>query len=67
MYLDIRPDLINRYKSAPNGCTVTAHELEAKLPDIIEMMRVYMGVEPMTEPVPIQPTAHYAMGGGLAD
>jgi len=27
------------------------------------MMRVYMGVEPMKEGVPIQPTAHYAMGG----
>jgi succinate dehydrogenase / fumarate reductase flavoprotein subunit len=27
------------------------------------MMRVYMGVEPMKEPVPIQPTAHYAMSG----
>ncbi|MBI3764540.1 MAG: succinate dehydrogenase flavoprotein subunit [Chloroflexi bacterium] len=63
VYLDIRPDSINRYKSAPGGRMVTAHELEAKLPDIIEMMRVYMGVEPMTEPVPIQPTAHYAMGG----
>ena len=42
---------------------MTAADLEAKLPDIIEMMRVYQGVEPMKEPVPIQPTAHYAMGG----
>ena len=63
VYLDIRPETINKYKSAPGGRTVTAHELEAKLPDIIEMMRVYQGVEPMKEPVPIQPTAHYAMGG----
>jgi succinate dehydrogenase / fumarate reductase flavoprotein subunit len=63
VYLDIRPESINRYRSAPGGRTVTADELEAKLPDIIEMMRVYMGVEPMKEPVPIQPTAHYAMGG----
>jgi len=63
VYLDIRPESINRYKSAPGGRTVTAEELEAKLPDIIEMMRVYQGVEPMKEPVPIQPTAHYAMGG----
>ncbi len=63
VYLDIRPETINRYKSAPNGRTVTAEELESKLPDIIEMMRVYQGVEPMKEPVPIQPTAHYAMGG----
>ncbi len=67
VYLDIRPETINRYKSGPGGKTVTAHELEAKLPDIIEMMRVYMGVEPMKEPVPIQPTAHYAMGGVPTD
>jgi succinate dehydrogenase / fumarate reductase flavoprotein subunit len=63
VYLDIRPESINRYKSAPEGRTVTAAELEHKLPDIIEMMRVYQGVEPMREPVPVQPTAHYAMGG----
>jgi succinate dehydrogenase / fumarate reductase flavoprotein subunit len=63
VYLDIRPETINHYHSAPGGRTVTAAELEEKLPDIIEMMRVYMGVEPMREPVPIQPTAHYAMGG----
>ncbi len=67
VYLDIRPETINRYKSAPGGRTVTAAELEEKLPDIIEMMRVYMGVEPMREPVPIQPTAHYAMGGVPTD
>jgi succinate dehydrogenase / fumarate reductase flavoprotein subunit len=67
VYLDIRPETINRYKSGPGGRTVTAHELEAKLPDIIEMMRVYQGVEPMREPVPIQPTAHYAMGGVPTD
>ena len=37
--------------------------IEEKLPDITEFARVYQGVEPITEPVPIQPTAHYAMGG----
>jgi succinate dehydrogenase / fumarate reductase flavoprotein subunit len=37
--------------------------IEAKLPDITEFARIYLGVEPTTEPVPIQPTAHYAMGG----
>jgi succinate dehydrogenase / fumarate reductase flavoprotein subunit len=34
-----------------------------KLPDITDFARNYLGVEPITEPVPIQPTAHYAMGG----
>jgi succinate dehydrogenase / fumarate reductase flavoprotein subunit len=37
--------------------------LEEKLPDITEFARVYLQVEPNDEPVPIQPTAHYAMGG----
>jgi succinate dehydrogenase / fumarate reductase flavoprotein subunit len=37
--------------------------IEEKLPDITDFARVYQGVEPITEPVPIQPTAHYAMGG----
>jgi succinate dehydrogenase / fumarate reductase flavoprotein subunit len=37
--------------------------IEEKLPDVTEFARVYLRVEPTTEPVPIQPTAHYAMGG----
>ena len=37
--------------------------IEEKLPDITDFARVYQGVEPISEPVPIQPTAHYAMGG----
>ena len=37
--------------------------IEEKLPDITEFARVYLQVEPTNEPVPIQPTAHYAMGG----
>jgi succinate dehydrogenase / fumarate reductase flavoprotein subunit len=37
--------------------------IEKKLPDITEFARVYLRVEPTKEPVPIQPTAHYAMGG----
>jgi len=37
--------------------------IEEKLPDITDFARVYLGVEPLTEPVPIVPTAHYAMGG----
>jgi succinate dehydrogenase flavoprotein subunit len=37
--------------------------IEKKIPDVTEFARIYLGVEPTTEPVPIQPTAHYAMGG----
>jgi len=34
-----------------------------KLPDIVDFNRVYLGIDPMTQMMPIQPTAHYTMGG----
>jgi succinate dehydrogenase / fumarate reductase flavoprotein subunit len=37
--------------------------IDEKLPDVTDFARTYLRVEPKTEPVPIQPTAHYAMGG----
>ena len=37
--------------------------IETKIPDVTEFARIYLGVEPLREPVPIQPTAHYGMGG----
>jgi succinate dehydrogenase / fumarate reductase flavoprotein subunit len=37
--------------------------IDAKLPDITDFARTYLTIEPITDPVPIQPTAHYAMGG----
>ncbi|MCC7022829.1 MAG: succinate dehydrogenase flavoprotein subunit [Thermomicrobiales bacterium] len=37
--------------------------IDAKLPDITDFARTYLGIEPKTDPMPIQPTAHYAMGG----
>ncbi len=40
-----------------------AKVITEKLPDIADFARHYLGVEPITEPVPIQPSAHYAMGG----
>ncbi|MCU1569886.1 MAG: succinate dehydrogenase flavoprotein subunit [Naasia sp.] len=45
-------------------CThLGAEVLEKKLPDITEFARTYLGVDPVVEPVPVMPTAHYAMGG----
>ncbi|WNV90718.1 succinate dehydrogenase flavoprotein subunit [Umezawaea sp. Da 62-37] len=45
-------------------CThLGAEVLESKLPDITEFARTYLAVDPVTEPVPVYPTAHYAMGG----
>ena len=37
--------------------------VEAKIPDIADFCRTYLGVDPAVEPMPVQPTAHYAMGG----
>jgi succinate dehydrogenase / fumarate reductase flavoprotein subunit len=40
-----------------------AEVLNTKLPDMSGFIRTYFGLEPLTDLVPIQPTAHYAMGG----
>lgn len=44
-----------------------AEVIEKKLPDISDFVRTYMGLDPARELIPIQPTAHYAMGGIAAD
>ncbi|HWE38869.1 MAG TPA: succinate dehydrogenase flavoprotein subunit [Isosphaeraceae bacterium] len=67
VYLDIRADTINRYGTSPTGKPVTSDWVEQRLPDIIEFARTYLGVDPIREPMPIQPTAHYAMGGVPTD
>lgn len=37
--------------------------IHAKLPDITDFVETYLGIDPVKTPIPIQPTAHYAMGG----
>lgn len=37
--------------------------LESKLPDITDFCKTYLGIDPADEPIPVQPTAHYGMGG----
>ncbi len=37
--------------------------IREKLPDVTEFIETYLGIDPAREPVPIQPTAHYGMGG----
>ena len=70
LYLDVRPESVNKYaaldgRKRPDGSpyVVTADEIIAKLPDIADFCRVYLGVDPITQPMPVQPTAHYTMGG----
>jgi len=40
-----------------------AETINKKLPDITDFVRTYVKIEPINEPIPVQPTAHYAMGG----
>lgn len=70
LYLDMRPETVNRNaaldgRKRPDGSpyVVTGEELLAKLPDIVDFARTYLGVDPVAQPMPVQPTAHYAMGG----
>ncbi len=70
VYLDVRPETVNKYfdldgKKNPDGTPrrITAADIEAKLPDIADFTRTYLGIDPITQPMPVQPTAHYAMGG----
>ncbi len=42
---------------------VGADVLEHKLPEISTFSRVYLGIDPVKQPIPIAPTCHYAMGG----
>lgn len=70
VYLDVRPEVVNKYseldgRTRPDGTPyrTTAKEILDKLPDIIDFCRTYLGVDPVTQPMPIQPTAHYTMGG----
>jgi len=37
--------------------------IRAKLPDISDFCKTYLGIDPAEHPIPVQPTAHYAMGG----
>ena len=64
VYLDVTPETVNRYLAeAGETRRIDREYVEKKLPDILDFCRVYLGVDPVKEPMPIQPTAHYAMGG----
>ncbi len=40
-----------------------ADEIQKKLPGISETARIFAGVDTSKEPIPVQPTVHYNMGG----
>ncbi len=69
-YLDATPETVNKYaeidgRTRPDGTPyrVTAQEIMSKIPDIADFCQTYLGVDPTKQPIPVQPTAHYAMGG----
>lgn len=37
--------------------------IEERLPEIASFCRIYIGIDPVEAPIPVLPTAHYAMGG----
>ncbi|MCA9926839.1 MAG: succinate dehydrogenase flavoprotein subunit [Anaerolineales bacterium] len=64
VHLDVRPETVNYYfEKDGEDQRIDREYIEAKLPDIADFTRTYLGVDPVTEPMPVQPTAHYAMGG----
>ncbi len=70
VHLDVRPETVNHFfreddARRPDGTLrqITAHDIEAKLEDIADFCRTYLGINPVEQPIPIQPTAHYGMGG----
>jgi succinate dehydrogenase / fumarate reductase flavoprotein subunit len=64
VHLDVRPETVNKYNElAGDPKRIDRAYIESKLPDIADFTRTYLGVDPVEEPMPIQPTAHYAMGG----
>jgi succinate dehydrogenase / fumarate reductase flavoprotein subunit len=70
VYLDVRPESVIKYAAMDGRANldgtpykITGEQVLQKLPDIIDFCRVYLGVDPITQMMPIQPTAHYTMGG----
>ena len=62
--LDVRPETVNKYNElAGDPRRIDRAYIESKLPDIADFTRTYLGIDPVEEPMPVQPTAHYAMGG----
>ncbi len=64
VHLDVTPETVNHYYELDGeDRRIDREYIEAKLPDIADFTRTYLGVDPVKEPMPVQPTAHYGMGG----
>src|SRR5690606_16754922 len=64
VHLDIRPETVNRYLAeAGESRRIDNAYIAKNLAETLDVCRTYLGVDPLTEPMPVAPTAHYAMGG----
>ena len=64
VHLDVTPKTVNRYLAeAGEERRIDEQYILQKLPDILDFCHTYAGVDPVKEPIPVAPTAHYAMGG----
>jgi len=64
VHLDIRPETVNRYLAeAGEDRRLSNDDVRRKLAETLDVCRTYAGVDPLTEGMPVRPTAHYAMGG----
>lgn len=70
----LRPSGTNGVKATPSPrrvamwfistcVTLARKKLHERLPFICELAKAYVGVDPVKEPIPVRPTAHYTMGG----
>ncbi|MFW5748327.1 MAG: succinate dehydrogenase flavoprotein subunit [Chloroflexota bacterium] len=64
VHLDIRPDTVNRFLAeAGEERRLQDDDIRRKLAETLDVCRTYAGVDPLSEGMPVKPTAHYAMGG----
>ncbi|MBZ0293403.1 MAG: succinate dehydrogenase flavoprotein subunit [Anaerolineae bacterium] len=64
VHLDIRPETVNRYLAeAGESRRIDDAYVAKNLAETLDVCRTYVGVDPLKDPMPVHPTAHYAMGG----
>jgi succinate dehydrogenase / fumarate reductase flavoprotein subunit len=64
VHLDIRPETVNRYfAEAGEDRRIDNDYIRRALAETLDVCHTYAGVDPLTEGMPVRPTAHYAMGG----
>lgn len=64
VHLNVTPPVVNHYyEEEGEDRRIDEEYVRAKLPDIADFAKTYLGVDPVKEPMAVQPTAHYAMGG----